>query len=311
MEPNLTMRILLVASLAASPVAAQAICSAPHSSPTLAGGGTIGTLAPRAGWIMVSALRQSTTEIFNTLGDRQALLADGQFATTSAYLSAGVGVARGLDLWAQVPFHAMRYRDTGGARSRDGIGDVRAAVRVSPQLFGRAWPLAVRAGIKVPGSTFPVDATIIPLTEGQRDAELSVETGRALGHGVYALGWVGYRWRSENVDARRDPGDERFAHVASGITWRGLRFELGADYLSGLPPRQLGFEVPASRRRMLQFSPTLGREVGRGTLEFTSVLPSVGRNLPTGAGFSLGYRVGWAAPRPALPKGTFFGTEKP
>lgn len=289
--------IVLGAILAGPRVAAgQAICSAPHSSPTLAGGGGIGTLPAGTGWIMASLLRQSSTTIFNNLTERQQFLANGRFRTTSIYLSGGVGLMRGLDLWAQAPVHRMHYEDEGGARDRAGIGDLRIALRASPALVGLRFPIAVRAGFKAPGSSFPIDATIIPLTEGQRDLEVSIESGHAFAAApVYVMGWLGHRWRAENAAAARRPGNERFAHLAFGGTVAGTRIELAADHLFGAPPHQLGFVVN-SPRRILQLAPTVGRRVGIGELEATAVVPLVGRNLPTGPAVSVGYRIAWGRP---------------
>jgi len=105
---------------------------------------------------------------------------------------------------------------------------------------------------------------------------------------------VGHRWRAENRAAARKPGDEWFAHSGVGGTLPGaVRLELGVDLLLGRPPEQLGFVVNASRRRLLQLSPTIGRRVGRGNLEVSGSVPIAGRNLPTGMGLSVGYRVGW------------------
>lgn len=284
--------------------AAQAICSAPHSSPTLAAGNSIGTLPPATGWVMLSALHVSTRSTFDSRGDRRPLLADGTFRVASAYLSAGAGVVPGVDVWVQVPVHSMHYRDVGGQRSRSGVGDARFAVRLSPELVGRKAPFALRVGGKLPGSAFPVDATVIPLTEGQRDWEASVETGRTFrANAFYMMGWAGHRWRERNDAADRQPGNETFAHWAAGTAVRGVRVELGADLLRGAAPRQLGFRVPAARRQMFQLLPTATRKVGPGDLEFTAILPIAGENLPTGTGLSAGYRIGWDRRRPQLPAG--------
>ncbi|MEO6447554.1 MAG: hypothetical protein ABIZ91_18650 [Gemmatimonadaceae bacterium] len=295
-----------------SRVDAQAICSAPHSSPTLAGGGRIGTLDPGTGWVMLSALYQSSTSSFNTAGARQPFLADGRFRSSSLYLSAGLGVVRGVDVWTQVPAHAMHYEDQGGARGRSGIGDLRVALRVSPAIVGGSLPLALRLGVKIPGSDFPIDATVIPLTEGQRDVEMSLESGHAfVESGVYLLGWSGYRWRGSNRAADRTPGNEFFAHAAMGRTFGSLRLELGADVLAGTAPRQLGLLVPSARRRMFQLAPTVSRATGPGYLEFTSVVPVVGRNLPSGLGFSSGYRVEWGRRAPSAPRAKGFERPSP
>ncbi|MFQ6046796.1 MAG: hypothetical protein ACE5PT_10650, partial [Gemmatimonadales bacterium] len=89
------------------------------------------------------------------------------------------------------------------------------------------------------------------------------------------------------------PGNELFAHLAAGGSWRGLRAELGSELLLGEAPRQLGIELPASRRRLLQLQPTVGYAVGRSTVEFTALIPLAGRSLPTGPGASAGYRLSW------------------
>jgi|GEM_PF-1451833 len=301
--------LALLASVAGSADAnAQAICSAPHSSPTLAAGNSIGTLPRRTGWVMVSALQVSTRKTFDSQGDRRPLLADGEFVVRSLYLSSGVGLARGVDAWAQIPVHRMRYADVGGERERAGLGDARFALRVGSDLVGRSWPVAIRAGVKIPGSTFPVDATVIPLTEGQRDAETSIESGRTFhNNAFYMMGWVGYRWRSANRAAARRPANELFSHLAAGTAVAGTRVELGVDLLRAGDPTQLGFAVPAARRQLFQLTPTMTRKVGPGDLEFTVVLPAAGRNLPTGAGLSAGYRVGWDQRRPELPGSAGFG----
>ena len=47
---------------------AQAICSAPHSSPSLTQSGSIKTLPQGAGWLQVSLFRQQADESFNFSG---------------------------------------------------------------------------------------------------------------------------------------------------------------------------------------------------------------------------------------------------
>lgn len=90
-------------------------------------------------------------------------------------------------------------------------------MRVGPELLGYDFPLAARFATKLPGTEFPVDDTVLPLSEGQRDWEVSVESGHFFeDRSLYLMGWVGYRWREENTDALRDPGDEAFGHLALG-----------------------------------------------------------------------------------------------
>lgn len=286
----------LLAALLALPSAgaAQAICSAPHSSPTLTQSGAVRTLPVGVGWLQLSVYGQNATESFNPNGDRQAFLANSQFDTRSLFLTGAVGLTEGLELWAQVPFHRLTVDGDGGGSETNGLGDIRTAVRVSPALLGYEWPVAVRAGLKVPGSDFPVDATQLPLTEGQTDFELSVESGYAPEDWpVYLVGWVGYRWRYEDSDNNYRPGDERFAHAAVGGSTDVLHWELGLDGLWGLAPTDQGVELDGSSRRLIQLLPTVGLDLGGGRLELTVPVPVSGRNLPSDAGVSLGFRTVW------------------
>jgi hypothetical protein len=287
--------LALVATMAHEGASAQAVCSAPHSSPTLAQGGSIGTLPRGAGWAQVSLYAQRATKFFNHLGNRQAFLADSRFDTRSVFLTGAVGLVDGLEVWAQVPVHRLGVEATSGESTSSGFGDVRVALRAAPELFGLPGvPLAFRVGAKVPGSSFPVDATVLPLTEGQTDVEMSLESGTVLSAlPLYVVGWIGYRWRGENQDAARQPGNERFAHLAIGGSAGRVAFEIAADGLWGAAPLAQGIRLPSERRRLIQLVPTVGLEAGPGQLEVTAQVPVSGRNLPTGVGWSTGYRTTW------------------
>lgn len=272
--------------------AAQAVCSAPHSSPTLAQSGAIATLPAGAGWIQLSLLGQRADEAFGPTGGRQDFAGSATFDTRSAYLTGAVGVGAGLEVWAQMPVHRLRVTGPAGASRSSGLGDLRGAVRLSPALLDLEWPVALRAGVKIPGSDFPVDATELPLTEGQRDVELSVESGWASpDRPFYLVGWVGRRWRARNDGALFEPGDETFAHLAVGGFAGPVSLELGLDGLWGATPEEQGLALPGARRRLLQILPTVGSAVGPGRLEVTTPVSLAGRNLPATVGVSLGYRV--------------------
>ncbi|MDA1349658.1 MAG: hypothetical protein O3A47_12465, partial [Chloroflexi bacterium] len=247
-----------------------------------------------AGWVQISAYRQRADEAFNPVGDRQSFIGGSTFNTRSAYLTGAFGVAEGLEIWAQVPVHRLSVNGAAGRSEGNGVGDVRAALRVSPALFGLEIPVALRFGAKLPGNDFPVDARLLPLTEGQRDFEVSLETGWSpIDLPVYVVGWVGHRWRGENEIARFQPGNERFAHGAVGA-WAGpVSVELGLDALWGSAPDEQGLRLESGRRRFVQLLPTVGADVGPGRLELTTPIPVSGRNLPAGIGLSVGYRVVW------------------
>lgn len=284
-----------------APLAAQAVCSAPHSSPTLTQSGDLGTLPGGAGWAQLSLFQQRSREFFGPGGERRNFLADSEFLTRSVFLTAAVGIIDGLELWAQAPLHRLTVESAGGGARSTGLGDIRLATRLGPELFRWPLPLAVRVGVKFPGSDFPVDATVLPLTEGQWDGELSLESGHSLeGFPLYVVGWAGYRLRGENREAARKPGDEAFAHLAVGGMVRFVLWELGTDWLWGTAPEAQGLELPAEKRRLIQLVPTLGVTVAGGRFELTSQIPVTGRNLPAGVGLSLGYRVAWGLDQPEV-----------
>lgn len=285
---------LVLTAVAVAGASAQAICSAPHSSPTLTQSGAIRTLPAGTGWAQLSLYGQRSSESFDPLGDRQPFLANSIFDVRSVFATGAVGLVEGLEVWGQVPVHRLEVSGDGGSSDSFGLGDIRGAVRVSPALFGYEVPVALRAGIKIPGSEFPVDATQIPLSEGQIDYELSLESGWSSPDvRLYVVGWLGYRWRAMNEDVGYDPGDETFAHAAVGGFEGAFSWELGLDALWGGAPFESGLTLPSGARRLLQLLPTVGTALGPGRLELTAPIPLTGRNLPAGMGLSLGYRATW------------------
>ena len=239
---------------------------------------------------------QRSRDSFDPVGDRRPFLANATFDVRSVFATAAVGVTEGVEVWAQAPIHRLTIAGDGGSSRTTGLGDVRAAVRISPALFDYEIPVAVRAGLKVPGRDFPVLATELPISEGQLDYEVSVESGWS-GEDlpVYLVGWAGYRWRTRNEAVDYEPGDERFAHLAVGGQSGALSWEVGVDGLWGRTPFESGLFLPSASRRLIQLLPTLGTDVGPGRLEVTTPIPLTGRNVPAGVGVSLGYRTLWGA----------------
>ena len=284
----------LVLLAAPAVLTGQAICSAPHSSPMLAQGGGVGTLPPGSGAVQLSVFSQQADDHFDEFGTREPFFLDSETSTTSLYATAAVGVAWGVDVWAQAAVHRLRITAGGGETRRTGLGDVRVAARASAELLGSSAPVAVRFGIKIPGSSFPVDARILPLTEGQTDLEMSVETGRSVAGGAfYLLGWAGYRWRLASEVQARDPGNELFGHAAVGGSRGAFRWELGVDALRGAPPFVQGLELVNEQRRLVQFTPDIALSVGSGEVDLALQLPVSGRNLPSDPSVSMGYRFSW------------------
>jgi len=285
--------LLLLATTPAR-LAAQALCSAPHSSPTLGQSGALRTLPAGAGWAQISAYAQKSTRFFGPAGDIRPFLAETEFTTRSVFLTGAIGLLPGLELWAQIPAHRLRSAALSGGSESRGVGDVRVAARLGPEVVGLELPVALRAGVKLPGSDFAVDATVLPLTEGQRDVEISLESGTSLpGLPVYLAGWVGWRWRGTNVEASRTPGDEGFAHLALGSRLGPVHLELAGEVLRGRAPVAQRLRLEGERRRMLMLIPTLGWDIGPGSIDLTAQIPMAGRNLPAGTGIGLGYRTTW------------------
>jgi len=156
--------------------------------------------------------------------------------------------------------------------------------------------VAIRGAIKIPAKEFPVDAEVIPLTEGQVDFELFLETGYSFYPApVYVMGWLGYRWRLPKGDVRH-PGDEVLLYAAGGgdLPYRFV-WKFALEGLWGGTPIIDRVPVENARRRMLQVYPTLGFELGPGVIDVGGRIPLTGRNLPAGAALILGYFFRWSA----------------
>lgn len=284
-----------VMTLTATRVGAQAVCAAPHSSPTLSRAG-IGILPRGAGWLQVTGYHARSSEFFGPDGANRPFLSDGRTTTSSLFLTAAGGVARGVELWVQVPVHRVGFNDETGSLNRVGVGDPRVSARVGGALFGfDGLPVSVRAGVKLPGSDFPVDPDVLPISEGQTDIEVVAEAGRMLA-GAYPLhivAWAGYRWRLRNDDKERKPGDERFGRIGVGGPFGVLRWDFAVEGLWGRAPEQQGFTLDGARRRLLQVLPTIGWRVGSTEFEITGRFSVAGRNLPSGPSVSAGFLVPW------------------
>lgn len=275
--------------------AAQAICSAPHSAPSLSTSGSITTLHPGNGWVLATFHRVRSDELYDSNGTTLGFLGNGEATTTSAFLTGAIGLTWGVELWAQVPIHLLSFDDVTGTRERTGLGDPRLSLRIGSELFtDDIWPVSIRAGVKFAGSEFPIDASVLPLAEGQVDYEVAVESGWSFPNlPIYALGWVGYRWRTEEAVTETKPGNEVYVHMGVGGLLGSVRLELALDALDGAAPARSGLLFPVSARRLIQLTPTIGWSLGAGSLELGAQIPISGRNLPTGSGISVGYLLPW------------------
>lgn len=246
---------------------------------------------PGSAWVDVTVYHQDTRRQYGRDRQREMFPNAGHAVTTSLFLTGAIGVIRGVDLWVQAPVHRLRYDDFAGNRTNVGLGDPRVFLRVGPELLGLgAVPVALRGGVKVPGGEFEVDAEVIPLGEGQRDLELLVEVGRSFyPRPIWAMGWVGYRWREPNRANERDPGDERFWYAAVGGNVGRLGWKGAMEGLSGDPWRIQGIRVPTASREMVQTLVSADWPVGPGRIGAGARLPVQGRNLPAGGSLFLQY----------------------
>jgi hypothetical protein len=262
--------------------------------------------APGEGWLEFSVTHHRTDTRFGPDGDVEPLFnAESRSVTTSAFLTTAVGLVPGLDAWAQVPFHRLQFDDIVRDRTSTGLGDPRIFLRAGPKAFGLdiGLPIAVRGGVKFPVGDFPIDAEVIPLTEGQRDWELLVELGYSFYPApVYVMGWAGYRWRTFNDEIDSKPGDERLLYAAAGGSLGDLTWKVAVDGLFGTPPMRrlastgLEIELEQDTRRLVQLLPSVGWTVGPGAVEVGARIPVDGRNLPAGPALTLGYFVNWDEP---------------
>lgn len=258
--------------------------------------------SPGTGWINVQVTHQNTDTKFGNDGNRTSLKLDDQARsiTTTARFTGALGVWRGIDVWADVPFRRLEFNDSVRDRQREGISDPRLFVRVGPSLFGAddlPFAVAVRGGTKFPVGDFEVSVQEIPLSEGQRDWELLLEAGKSLyPWPIYVMGWVGYRWRETNQTIQRKPGDEWLFYAAAGGTLGRFRWKLAVDGLFGRPPVRNDFNLVLENetRELTQLIPTLGWKVGPGAVEVGARVPLHGRNFPAGPVFTLGYFVSWS-----------------
>ncbi|TVP58483.1 MAG: hypothetical protein EA351_03655 [Gemmatimonadales bacterium] len=249
--------------------------------------------APGEGWVDVGTFYHDTRESYDHTGTRKEIFADGHARTLSVFTTLNVGILRGLDVWAQVPFHHLRFDDLARERTSSGLGDPKFFVRISPELFRGAslpLPVALRGGVKLAGGDFDVDAEIIPLGEGQRDLELMLELGHSLYPRPYwVAGWIGHRWRDPNFEARRRPGNEWFWYAALGADFGTISAQLAGEGLSSDPWMIDGLLLETARREMVQLLPRVGIEVQGGDAYVGARVPIRGQNLPAGAAVTFGY----------------------
>ena len=255
---------------------------------------------PGDGWAQVSLYHHDTTRRFDEQRNVESLFnQDSRSITTSLIFTGAFGVHNGVDVWGQLPVHRLSFNDIAAERESFGLGDPKIYVRIGPTLFGlsSSIPVAIRGGVKLAIGDFPVDSEIVPLTEGQRDWELMLELGHSFyPKSMYAMAWAGYRWREENEEIERKPGNEWFAYLAVGADYEKWIWKLAIEGQIGQPWESFtGARIILARseRELIQVQPSVGMKVGAGVVELGSRIPFVGRNFPAGPAVFLGYFYSW------------------
>lgn len=269
----------------------------------LAGPSSLGAQWPAgtgSGWAKITVMHHSTTERYGPTGLKQRFFsADAESRSTALFLDALVGVTSTTDLWLQVPYFDLAFDDVGGDRTASGIGDVRISVRQNLlQLRGGSVPISVRVAAKWPILDSPIDAEIIPVGEGQWDFEAWLEGGVSFWPlPAYGVLWLGYRWRTENTDLEREPGDERMLLAELGATvWGRLGAKLIVDGLFGTDGRAEGIAVSRDAREILILQPglTWGLRGSDTVIEAGVRVPVRGQNFPAGPQFAIALFHRWS-----------------
>ncbi len=251
---------------------------------------------PGRGWSALAVYHHDTQERFGTEGDSEALSAEGHAVTTSSFLTSALGLTRGVDLWAQVSFHRLRYDDAAGERSSTGLGDARLWVRAAPlKWLDSALPFAVRAGVKIPVGDFEdVGADEVPLGDGQRDWEVMAELGQSFWpFALYASGWVGYRWREDNAESEREFGNELFYYAQIGGQTGRVGYKLAVDGYNGAAASAEGAPSQGFERDLVQLVPSLLYDVGAGQVQAGVRFAMGGRNVTSGTSLVFQYFSKW------------------
>ena len=247
--------------------------------------------APGKGWVSAEVYYHDTTDRYDLFGYKNPLPVEGHAESLALFVTASVGLIENWDLWVRGSLSSLSFDDAAGELSEKGIGDANVWLRVAPlKYLGIDFPFAIRGGVKLPIGDSPVDAEIIPLSEGQTDWEILAEVGHSFWpRSVYVNGWVGYRIRELNEESQIDPGEEVFFLAQVGGAVGKFQYKLVVEGWDGDPPIQEGISIVTSQRNYLQVTPSLWYETALGSFEAGWRVPLDGRNLPAGGALVLGY----------------------
>jgi hypothetical protein len=217
----------------------------------------------------------------------------GRLTTFSTTTEFRLGVLDWLQVEVILPLLWADFDETlteDSVASNWGIGDIRLRTQVGWLIDKFA--AAGRLEVKLPTGDFDPLVFSAPLTEGQLDVALMSSFGMSL----YPYGYVnlqlGYRFRFENGQNKRKPGDE-FLFVAEGgldLPW-GLLAKLAFDGLVGSPGENSQFSgapIALPRRRLYTvWAGLVWAATGQLLLEGDVRVLLAGEDFPTGVQYWL------------------------
>ena len=242
-------------------------------------------------WAKTAAYVQQTDMRFDVIGQKVPWFADGRADARALFTDILVGVHPKVDVWVQVPFFDIRFRDLVDTLRTTGFGDVKAWARWNVVTLGGRTPISLRIGAKAPVGSSPLDARGIPVGEGQWDVEGWGEVGHSFWPvPAYAELWLGYRARFENSVKRKDPGGEFTFLAEAGVNpTSGTLLKATFDGLLGRRFVVEGVRTGSSRRIItIQFGGG-ARLAGPLWSEFGVRLPLSGKDFPAGPQWVLGF----------------------
>lgn len=214
----------------------------------------------------------------------------GEMQAVGFTTSATLGVIDWLDVGLNLPLLWADF-DTSpvdAVDSRFGFGDLTLSAQAQA-LRRERFVLAGRVEWKQPTGDFDPSIFSVPLTEGQADLALISSNGVSLYPYGYANAELGWKFRFENPENKRDPGDEFFFMVEGGADLpHAFMLKVALDGLVGQTGSLTRFGAVTELPRRRLFS------AWTGLLWKTSehlMLEAMGRYLIAGEDFPTGVQV--------------------
>ena len=214
----------------------------------------------------------------------------GEFVALSLFTEAQLGLFGWLQIGARLPVLWADFSETESPDTVDssfGVGDLWLSGQAAlPYVLLDRIQLAARIDTKLPIGDFDPSIFSVPLTEGQIDVNVAALVGVALHPYGYLHFEAGWRFRLENAENQRDPGDEfRFAAEAGAHLPANLLLKFVFDGVVGQSGTDR-FANPATtlprRRLFTTWFGLLWSPAPRLTIEADLRVLVAGEDFPTG-----------------------------